>query len=136
MMTFIANVFPKLRTAKDVVRLMSKKPHVTTLFDDQHVKGLPNICKIIMTSFLLCFSSLCWRLGWKMSPLLIRETLGLFFNTLTADDKYFFRNSKNLRETIQMQIFKKLKNFASFFAAFLNFTFNFTDLERKDDPHS
>ena len=48
-MTFIANVFPKLRTAKDVVRLMSKKPRFTTLFDDQHVKGLPNICKIIMT---------------------------------------------------------------------------------------
>ena len=33
-----AFVFPKLRTVKDVVRQMSKKPCLRTPFDSQHVK--------------------------------------------------------------------------------------------------
>ena len=38
-MTLIANVFPKLWTARDVVRQRSKKPLFRTLFDSQDVKG-------------------------------------------------------------------------------------------------
>ena len=38
-MNLIANVFPKLWTARDVVRQMSKKPLFITLFDSQDVKG-------------------------------------------------------------------------------------------------
>ena len=38
-MTLIANVFPKLWTARDVVRQMSKNPLFRTLFDSQDVKG-------------------------------------------------------------------------------------------------
>ena len=34
--TLIAYVFPKLRTAKDVVRPMFKKRHFRTLFESQH----------------------------------------------------------------------------------------------------
>ena len=37
-MNLLAYVFPKLRTAKDVVRELSKKPRFRTLFDSQHTK--------------------------------------------------------------------------------------------------
>ena len=47
----------------------------------------------------------------------ISEMLGVFFNTLTADNKYSLRNRKNLRQPIQLQLFKKQKIFSQFFAA-------------------
>ena len=37
-MTLIADVFPKLRSPKNVVRYMSKKSHFRKPFDRQHVK--------------------------------------------------------------------------------------------------
>ena len=39
MMTFIANVFPKLRTPKKVVRYMSKNSRLTVPFKKKHGKG-------------------------------------------------------------------------------------------------
>ena len=41
-----------------------------------------------MTALLSRFSSLRRELIWKISPTGIREILGLFLNTMTADDKY------------------------------------------------
>ena len=40
---------------------------------------------------------------WKKSPLLKFEIFWVFFNTLTADDKYLVRDSENLEFPIQMQ---------------------------------
>ena len=37
-MTLIAYVFPKLQTAKELIRPISKKPRSSTSFDSQHVK--------------------------------------------------------------------------------------------------
>ena len=45
-MTLIADVLPKLQTAKDVVRQMSKKPRFTSPFDNQHVKVSQALMKI------------------------------------------------------------------------------------------
>ena len=42
-----------------------------------------------------------------MSLLVISKILGLFVNALTADDKYSLRNSEDLQQPIQMQLFKK-----------------------------
>ena len=58
-----------------------------------------------------------------MFLLVICEIVGLFVNTLTADDKYSLRNSENLRQPIQMQLSKK----SQFFAAFLKCTSPFHD---------
>ena len=38
---------------------------------------------------------------WKVSPLVKFEILGVFFNTLTADDKYPVRDCENLAFRIQ-----------------------------------
>ena len=48
---------------------------------------------------------------------MISETLGLFLNTLTADDKHSLLNGENLRQPIQMQLTRK--------KTFLNFLLNF-----------
>ena len=53
-----------------------------------------------------------------MSLLVTCEILGLFFNTLTVNDRYSFRNSRNLPQPIQIQLSKKQKVFSQFFPAF------------------
>ena len=50
-----------------------------------------------------------------MSLLVTCEILGLFFNTLTVNDRYSFRNSRNLPQPIQIQLSKKQKVFSQFF---------------------
>ena len=44
-----------------------------------------------------------------MSLLMICEIVGLFVDTLTADDKYCVRSSKDLPQPFQMQQSKKIK---------------------------
>ena len=39
---------------------------------------------------------------WKISPLLKFQILGVFVNTMTADDKYPIRDCENLWFPIQM----------------------------------
>ena len=43
-------------------------------------------------------------------------------DTITADDKYSFRNRENLPQPIEIQLSKKQKDFSQFFAAFLKST--------------
>ena len=50
-----------------------------------------------------------------MFILVTSETLGYFVKTLTASYKYSFRNSGNLQEAIQVQLYKKQKSFLNFF---------------------
>ena len=54
-----------------------------------------------------------------MSLLAISEILRLFLNRLTVDDKYSLRNSENLRQPIQIELFNKQKTFSEFSASFL-----------------
>ena len=42
-MTFMADLFPKLRTPKDVVRYMSKKSRFKGTFDRQHGKRVQTL---------------------------------------------------------------------------------------------
>ena len=71
-----------------------------------------------------------------MSLLVISEILGLFLNTVTANDKYSLHNREKLQEPIQMLLWNKQKTFSAFFAPFLKSTSNLEHFERKDDPHS
>ena len=45
-MIVITNVFPKLKTDKDMVREMSKKPCFRIPFGSQHLKGLQTLVKV------------------------------------------------------------------------------------------
>ena len=44
-MTFIADLFPKLRTAKNVVRYLSKKTRFRGPFDRQHGKRVQTLLR-------------------------------------------------------------------------------------------
>ena len=46
--------------------------------------------------------------------------LGLFFNLLTADDKYYLPNRGNLLQHFQMELSKKREDCPNFFLLFLN----------------
>ena len=59
----------------------------------------------------------------------VSEILGVFVNTLTADDKYSLCNRKNLPDSIELQLSKK-EFFSLFFAAYWTFTSNFEHLEK------
>ena len=62
--------------------------------------------------------------------------LGVFRNTLTANDKYPVRDCVNLLSPIQMQLSLKPTIFSHFFVPFLESTSNFKHFEKKDDRHS
>ena len=47
------------------------------------------------------------------------KVLIMFFNILTADDKYSVLNRDSLRQPIQMQLSQKQKTFSQVFSAFL-----------------
>ena len=71
-----------------------------------------------------------------MSPLVLGEILGVFVDTLPADDKYPVEYYENLRLPIQMQLSEKGKPFSEFFVRFQESTSNFKHFEGKDDGHS
>ena len=60
----------------------------------------------------------------------------MFVNTLTADDKYSLLNRDNLTQQNRTQLSQKQKAFTQFFFAFSEYTLNFEDFEKRDDPHS
>ena len=66
-----------------------------------------------------------------MLLLVIFEILGLVVNILTADNKCSLRNSQNLQQPIQMQLFNKHQTFSNVFAPILKSTSNPGQFEKK-----
>ena len=64
------------------------------------------------------------------------KILGLFFNIITADDKYFLHNLDNLTQQTHMQLSKKQKKNSHLFSPFFKSRLNFEHLERKYEPCS
>ena len=60
----------------------------------------------------------------------------MFRNTLTANDKYPFRDLQNLLSRTQLQLSFKPKTFSDFLNIFLESTSNFKHFENKVDRHS
>ena len=135
-MIFIANLFPKLLTVKDLVRPLSKKRRFRTFFDSQHVKGSQTLVKSAWERFYQIFVSLWVEIIWKISPLLIYEILGVFVNTMTADNKYLLWDYEDLSLQTQMQLSKNQKTFLQFFVPLMESTSNIKHFQRKDDRHS
>ena len=81
---------------------------------------------------------------WKTAPLLYllipvqAKILGLFVNTLTADDKFSLLNRGRLLQHVRVQLSQNLKTFTEFFFffSFSEFIFNFEHFKKKGDPHS
>ena len=80
------------------------------------VRNSVKICTAILLSYLL---STVKAIELEEVCLSDMQILGLFLNTLTADDKYFLVNRDNLTQNIQMEWSKKQKNSSPIF--FLQF---------------
>ena len=61
--------------------------------------------------------------------------LGLFLNTLAANEKYPLLKRGGLTVPIQMQLSQKQKAFAQFLVEFLKFILNLEYFEIKYEPH-
>ena len=132
----LANVFPKLQTVKFLVRPLSKKLRSRTRFHSQHVKTSQILAKSPSEHFFPIFSSFSENLIWKISPLVLREILVKFVNTLTDDAKYSVQDCENLPLPIKMQLSEKPKTFSEFLVPFLESKSNFERFENKDNRHS
>ena len=65
-------------------------------------------------------------------PVLVRvESLGPFFNTLAADDKYSRRNMQNFQQQLQTALSQKQKIFSLIFIAFIKPTLNLEHFDKK-----
>ena len=114
--TLILYVFPKLQTVNDVVNKMSKKSGFIKLFNNlQHDSWSQILLKSKRQCLYHIYSSLWRKLSWKKSLLVICKILGLFVNTLTANDRYSHLNTENLRQPSQIQLSNKLKSFSQLF---------------------
>ena len=70
-------------------------------------------------------------------PALIRvESLGPFFNTLAADDKYSRRNMQIFQQQLQTALSQKQKIFSAIFIAFLKPASNLQPFEKKGESPS
>ena len=134
-MTVIAEVFPKLRTRKNLVRSMSKKSRFKGSFGKQHGKRAQTLLKFAWQHLYHIYWSLWRQLTCKKSLLVICKISRLFPNTLSGDGKYSLFNRDNLKQPIQMQLSRKQKTFSNFVAAFLKSSLNFEHFFKKGDPH-
>ena len=77
-------LFLKLYTANGGVTYVSKKPHVRTLMDSQHVKRSKTLHKFARQyPFQFFFIKIS-----EKSSLVVYEILRLFVNILTVDERY------------------------------------------------
>ena len=100
----IANVFPKLRTVKDLVRLLSKKRRLKTSLDSEHVKESQKLVTSVWEHFYHIFLSVWGEMISKIAPLLKFQIIGIFVNTMTADYQCPVPDSKNFLFPIQIQL--------------------------------
>ena len=135
-MTLIAEVFPKLRTSKNMVTSMSKKSCFKGSFGKQHGKLAKTLLKFGWQHLYDIYWSLCRHLSYKKSLLVICKFSRLFPNTLSTDGKYSLLNRDNSTQPIQMQVSLKQKTLSQFFSGFLKCSLNFEHFHKKHDSHS
>ena len=75
-------------------------------------------------------------MSYKKSPSVWCEIIRLFFNALTADDKYSGSNMHNFPQQFQTPLSKKQIIFSGCFIAFLKCAWNLEQFQKKDEYSS
>ena len=120
----------------DVATWTSKRSSFRTPFGNKRVNGFQTLLKSARHRYYPLFSSIPGKLSWKKSPSVWYEILRLFFNALTADDKYSGSNMQNVRQQFQTPLSQKKKTFSGFFIAFLKCALNLEHFQKKDECSS
>ena len=101
----------------------SKRSCFRTPLHKQRVYGFKTLLKSEIQHMFLAVILRDWIS--KTSFLIRCEIVGLFVNTLTAEEKYPRHNKENIQEPSQMKLSKKLKTLFQFFIAFLKLASRF-----------
>ena len=115
-MTLIADVFPKLRTCKNMVRSMPKKSPLIGSIVKQHGKHAKTLFKFERQHLYHSYWSLWRQLTCTVSLLVICKISRLFPNTLNANGKYSLLNRGKFNATNSDGIISKTKNLVSIFS--------------------
>ena len=133
-MSLIAEVFPKLRTPKNMVTSMSETSRFKGSFGKQHGKRPQTLFKFAWQYLYNIYWSLWRQLTCKKPLLLTGKISRLFRNTESADGRYSLLNRDNLTQPIQMQLSRKQKTFCDCFPAFLKSRLIFEHFLKKRCP--
>ena len=93
---------------------MSKNSFLRQTFGSQRVNGSETLLKSTRPHFYITILLIRDKSSWKKLLLVTCEMLGLFVNSLTADNKYSRHSRENFPQQIQMQLSQKQKNFSVF----------------------
>ena len=95
----------------------------------------------MLNSLKNCTTALPWycfmtfaKIELQNNRFSVSEILGVFVNTLTADDKYSLCNRKNLPDSIELQLSKK-EFFFSILCCILDIYIKFWTFRKKHGPH-
>ena len=135
-MTLIADVFPKLRTPKNMVRSMPKKSHFRGSVEKQHGKCSQILFKFEGHLLYHIYYSLRSQLSHKKSLLAISKISKLFPNTLSSNGKYSLLDRDNLMQRVQMEFSHKQKTLSRFFSSFSKSSLNLEHFRKKDHAHT
>ena len=135
-MSVLALLFPKLLFQKEVATETSRRSSFRTPFGNQRVNGFQTALKIATHHYCPLFPWILGKLSWKKTSLLWSKILRLFANTLSADDKYSFRNMQNFPQQLQTLLSEKRKTFSGFFIEILKCAWNLQYFEKKDESPS
>ena len=117
---------------KNVATYTSKTSCLRTPFANERVNGFRTLLKSARHHHYGLFPSIRVKLNCKKSALVWCEILRLFVKTLTADDMNSGSNMQSLPQTFQTSLYKKKKNFFSFFIAFLKCAWNLEHFRKHD----
>ena len=134
--TLIADVFPKLRTQKNLVRSMPKKSRFRGSFENQHGKCTKTLLKCQGQLLSHIYWSLWRQFLYKMSLFMLCKFSRLFPETLNEDSKYSLLKRDNLTQPIQMELSQKQKIFSRYFSPFFKSNLNFEHFQKKYDSHT
>ena len=121
---------------KEVATETSRRSCFRTPFGNQHVNGFQTPLKVATHHYYPFFPWIWGNLSWKKTALLWLKILRLFVNTLTADDKYSFRNMENFLQQVQTLLSEKRKTFSGFFIEIVKCAWNLQHFEKKDESPS
>ena len=134
-MSLIADVFPKLRIPKNLVRSTPKISCFKRSFGKQHNKRAQTLLKFAWQHLYHIYWLLWRQLTFKKFLLVICKISRQFPKTLSTDGKYSLLNRDNLTSPIQNELSQKPKTFSQYFYAFLKSSLNFEHFQKKDDSH-
>ena len=135
-MSFIAQVFLKLLTPRDVLVKMHNRACFWKAYCSERVNESQKLLQYAEKNFYPTFSSFWAKLSYKRLFLIRSEILGLFDNTLTANYEY----SRIKRENLPLPNYTKLSKKPSIFLrhcfCIFRIRIKFPMFWKKSQPHS